>query len=64
MAKTFKVEIDRYQDEATSASYVQTYKLKHYPSQTVLEVLVEIQNGLAGIMFQFIRRHPMCKRIN
>ncbi len=45
MAKTFKVEIDRYQNEATPASYVQPYELKHYPSQTVLEVLAEIQNS-------------------
>lgn len=46
MAHTFNVTIDRFQKENTPASYVQTYELTHYPSQTVLEVLVEIQNSL------------------
>ena len=46
MAKTFKVTIDRFQNEKTPTSYVQTYELAHYPSQTLLEVLAEIQNRL------------------
>jgi glycerol-3-phosphate dehydrogenase subunit C len=45
MAKTFEVKIDRYQEEQTPASYAQTYELEHYPSQTVLEVLAEIQDS-------------------
>ena len=45
MANTFKVDIDRYQDERTPELTVQTSELKHYASQTVLEVLVEIQNS-------------------
>jgi glycerol-3-phosphate dehydrogenase subunit C len=46
MTQTFKVTIDRFQNENTPASYEQTYEVAHYPSQTVLEVLVEIQNKL------------------
>ena len=45
MAKTFEVKIDRYRQEQTPASYAQTYELEHYPSQTVLEVLAEIQDS-------------------
>lgn len=44
MANIFKVEIDRYDADKTPASYLRTYDLKHYPSQTVLEVLAEIHN--------------------
>jgi len=46
MAKTFKVTIDRFQKEKSPAADQQTYELEHYRSQTVLEVLAEIQNRL------------------
>jgi glycerol-3-phosphate dehydrogenase subunit C len=46
MTNTFKVAIVRFQGEKTPKSYVQTYELKHYPSQTLLEVLAEIQDTL------------------
>lgn len=44
MAKTFKVDIDRYDADRTPASYVRTYEVTYHPSQTVLEVLAEIQS--------------------
>jgi glycerol-3-phosphate dehydrogenase subunit C len=46
MAKTFKVTIDRFQNEKIPTSFVQTYEITYFPSQTVLEVLAEIQNRL------------------
>jgi glycerol-3-phosphate dehydrogenase subunit C len=46
MAHTFKVTIDRFQKEKSPAAYQQAYELEYYSSQTVLEVLVEIQDRL------------------
>lgn len=43
MANTFKVHIDRFDADKTPSAYVQTYEVKYHPSQTVLEVLAEIQ---------------------
>ena len=43
MAKRYTVYINRYDADKTPASYVQEYEVTYHPSQTVLEVLAEIQ---------------------
>lgn len=43
MANTFEVQIDRYDPVKSPASCTQTYEVAYHPSQTVLEVLAEIQ---------------------